>query len=190
MTMKEPVVKREEKDQEMAAIANLMKEYNLDGEEFCGDFSAVETQLADVEPPLGMWGENTILQKMTSPVKMVGLMRLSTIVEENTLFNDSLASSYKMARSNTTYQSAASNTISSTTSFGTGEVIDLDDSNNNESEKTLDEISSIPDESYWTSSTISGVKELTRDSEPSIVLLLNNLLIRCDKRLDYRLAFI
>lgn len=177
-TIKEPVtaggsraggvVRSSEEDLEMAAMENLMREYNLDQNQTDAD----ETQLADIEPPSGMWGENTILGKMTSPVKMVGLMRPSTIIEENTLFNESLASSYKTAGSglsktaaSETFQTAsAGSTFTSTasTSSGDGVIEIMDDTLD---ANTLDEVSSLPDESYGSSSTVSVKRETTVESD-------------------------
>ncbi|XP_037935759.1 uncharacterized protein LOC119669806 [Teleopsis dalmanni] len=73
------------KPDERNLVSNLQKMHIDQTKEFknisCGDM----TQLDDIEPPTRLW-ENTFLDLVEpeiSPVKMVGLMRPSTIMEEN-----------------------------------------------------------------------------------------------------------
>ncbi|XP_055851336.1 muscle M-line assembly protein unc-89 isoform X2 [Episyrphus balteatus] len=103
-------------DEEADALQRLLDELNVEETEkrlkgIPIPTLADDTQLDDIEAPSRFW-ENTMTPetlKSISPVKMVGLMRQSTIMEEYSDVSESEASS-------TSYQSAMKTVFSSETS--------------------------------------------------------------------------
>lgn len=160
-------------DPEMASIARLMREYNLDQQD------PDQTQLEDVEPPSGIWDTTVLAAKMNnSPVKMMHALRPSTIAEETTLStsttaNDSLASSYKTTVSmlsklapSERYETATETICLSSDQSSDDQVIEiLDDSV--EGQRRKRESSLVSEPAVPLNGTLDGISSLLPD-EPSL----------------------
>ncbi|CAD7085421.1 unnamed protein product [Hermetia illucens] len=90
--------KTSKSDEEIEALNRLYQEFGIDNENSSKEVN--QTQLSEVEPPSCLW-DNTVNNEtchLSSPVKIVGLLRPSTILEESGTESIASSNSFKSAQ--------------------------------------------------------------------------------------------